>query len=237
MITYEKESKYTMIKIRFASILLSTIVGIIALNNTTESIDLNNIKYNNLTLRSNIHQYLVERSELLTIETREVAMTEVSVSHVPEYKIEFIYPTDVEDTYINKDYVPFIYEAAEAYNICPELIIAIIERESSGKATVSSPSGACKGLMQIYEKYHVARMEKLGVTDLFDPEGNIWVGVDYLSELINKYQNVEVALMVYNGDKRAFEDGYVSNYAREILSRSCELEELYYGTPVLIEVE
>ena len=37
------------------------------------------------------------------------------------------------------------------YHICPEMVMAIIEHESSGQADVEN--GGCKGLMQIYEKY------------------------------------------------------------------------------------
>ena len=41
-------------------------------------------------------------------------------------------------------------------------------------------------------------MKRLGVTDLYDPEQNITVGCDILSELLNKYGNYKDALSVYN---------------------------------------
>ncbi len=118
------------------------------------------------------------------------------------------------------------YEACvkygEQYGISPELIMAIIEKESMGQPDVES--GGCKGLMQISSKWHKDRMKRLGVTDLFDERSNILVGADYLSDLFEEYDEVSTVLMVYNGDSRAFEDGYFSDYAEDILKRSEELE-------------
>ena len=152
-----------------------------------------------------------------------------------KYYLEIQYPDNIEDTYISEEYQNYIYDVCSEYSISPELIMAIVEKESSGIATVSSPNGTCKGLMQIYDRYHQSRMSNLNVTDIYDPEGNIRVGVDYLYELIISYGDVATALMVYNGDSRALEDGYISNYANKILNRANELEQLHYGVPVLVE--
>lgn len=71
-------------------------------------------------------------------------------------------------------------------------------------------------------------MERLGVTDLYDPYQNMLVGADYLSELIAEYQDVAPALMTYHGEHNV--QGYIngtksmSRYAREILERSEEME-------------
>lgn len=152
-----------------------------------------------------------------------------------KYRIEIQYSADIEDTYISEEYQNYIYDVCSEYDISPELIMAIVEKESSGIANVSSPNGTCKGLMQIYDRYHQSRMSNLNVTDIYDPEGNIRVGVDYLYELIISYGDVATALMVYNGDSRALEEGYISSYANKILSRANELEQLHYGVPVLVE--
>ena len=42
------------------------------------------------------------------------------------------------------------------------------------------------GLMQIQPKWHEDRMRRLGVTDLLDPEQNVRVGADLLSEHLSK---------------------------------------------------
>lgn len=75
-------------------------------------------------------------------------------------------------------------DIGEQYNICPELIQAIIERESSYDPYAKN--GNCLGLMQVSSRWHSDRMEKLGVSDLYDPYSNILVGTDYLAELFDE---------------------------------------------------
>lgn len=121
-------------------------------------------------------------------------------------------------------------EYGEEYNICPELLMAIIEYESRGQA--DAENGNCKGLMQINVKYHEERMERLGVTDIFDEHGNVYVGSDYLSELSRKYDDIYMILMCYGmGEERAkslLKKGiYKSSYAVEVCERSAELERLH----------
>lgn len=119
----------------------------------------------------------------------------------------------------------YIEAICEPRHICPELIQAIIERES--RWNPEAVNGDCIGLMQISERWHRERMERLGVTDLFDPYDNILVGVDYMAELFEKYEDPGMALMVFNGDSRAKDlqaTGNLSEYAEWILTRSAELE-------------
>ena len=134
-----------------------------------------------------------------------------------------------EDTYIKQEYQEYCNEIGEMYCICPELLMAMIEAESSGVA--DAKNGSCKGLMQVSERWHKDRMKRLGVEDIFDPYGNILVAADYLLELFERYHDVGVVLMVYNGDSRAdeFADGEcdLSKYAQKILDRSAELERLH----------
>lgn len=129
------------------------------------------------------------------------------------------------DSWIDDEYEAYCEEIGVEYGICPELLEAIIERESSGKA--SATNGGCKGLMQIYEKYHKDRMTRLGVIDIYDPYGNILVGTDYLVELAEKYEDVGVVLSVYHGEKNAVgkaQEGILSSYVSDILERSEQLE-------------
>lgn len=125
-----------------------------------------------------------------------------------------------EDTYIKAEYVETCVQIGEEYGICPELLMAIIERESSGKA--DAENGSCKGLCQISEKWHAERMEELGITDIFDPESNIRLCADYLMELGAKYGDVAIVLGVYHGEGEA--QIRISNYTEWILERSEELE-------------
>lgn len=105
--------------------------------------------------------------------------------------------------------------------------MAIIEHESSGQADATN--GGCKGLMQINEKYHTERMKRLGVTDIYEPYGNILVGCDYLAELFEEYEDMSVVLMKYNGTPDALARTYenCTEYAKNIMSRTMELERLH----------
>ena len=136
-----------------------------------------------------------------------------------------VYAAENEDTYISEEIQQICIEYGDQYDICPELLIAIIERESSGDA--NAVNGSCKGLMQISEKWHQDRMERLGVSNIFDIHGNILVGCDYLSELFDEYEDVGVVLMVYHGEKNATTKMELSDYASGILERSAELERLH----------
>lgn len=124
-----------------------------------------------------------------------------------------------------EDVYEIAVEVGEEYNICPEFLQAMAFYESSYKP--DSKNGNCVGLMQISTKWHTERAERLGVTDLYDPYGNMLVAADYLIELFHEYGDIGVVLMKYNGDSRALEDGYLSEYAQRILTMSAELERMH----------
>ena len=131
------------------------------------------------------------------------------------------------DTWISNEFLPYINTISNQYHICPEMVMAIIEHESSGQADATN--GGCKGLMQINEKYHTERMKRLGVTDIYEPYGNILVGCDYLAELFEEYEDMSVVLMKYNGTLDALGRTYenCTKYAKSIMSRTMELERLH----------
>lgn len=132
------------------------------------------------------------------------------------------------ETYISETAQKACVEYGEQYSISPELLMAIIETESSGQS--DAENGGCYGLMQISVKWHKDRMERLGVTDIFDERSNILVGADYLAELFEKYEDVGLVLGVYHGEENAvakYKRGELSNYTKGILDRSAELEDLH----------
>ena len=66
--------------------------------------------------------------------------------------------------------------------------------------------------------------------NLFDPEGNVFVGADYLAELAGECGDVGAALMAYNGTADAEERGKrgeYTEYAEKIMKRAAELERLH----------
>lgn len=127
-----------------------------------------------------------------------------------------------------EDYREYIEKLCEERNICPELVEAMIEKESGWNANAAN--GTCIGLMQIDQVIHWERMERLGVNDLFDPYDNILIGVDYLDELFHRYQDPAAVLMFYNAGCSdscglgAWLNGEMSSYAKAVLERSEELE-------------
>lgn len=142
---------------------------------------------------------------------------------------------DISETYISDEAYRACVIYGNEYGVEPELLMAVIERESSGKPTAEN--GNCLGLMQVSSYWHADRMERLGCTDLYDTIENIHVGTDYLAELLDRYENVYLALMVYNmGDATAielFEQGIYSQYATSIVARAEELKELHkYRTKI-----
>ena len=124
------------------------------------------------------------------------------------------------------EYLYYCEKSGQEYGICPELLQAVIEEESGGSPDAVGQAGET-GLMQIYPKYHRIRAEHLGVYNLFDPEGNILVGADYLAELFEMYQDTGTVLMVYNGTEDAAERGRkgdYTEYAEKIMERAARLE-------------
>ncbi len=83
-----------------------------------------------------------------------------------------------------------------------QLVLAVIQIESSGYNFAVSPAGAI-GLMQLLPSTAegVARrigLRWVGPAMLFDPVSNVQLGILYLRELIDRYGSVTMALAAYN---------------------------------------
>lgn len=118
------------------------------------------------------------------------------------------------------------------YDVPYALVLAMIEHESGYVFDAVGDDGNSIGYMQVYEKWHIDRMERLGVNDLKNPYHNVYVGIDFLSYLLKKYGTVQDALAAYNyGEKGAREHLwnkgiYVYSYNRKIMQRMKEIEEV-----------
>lgn len=115
-----------------------------------------------------------------------------------------------------------IDKLAKRYGLNPDIIKALIEEESGWLSSAEGDNGSSIGLMQIQEHWHKKRMKRLGVTDLYDPQQNITVGCDILSELLNKYGNYKDALSVYNSGNTY--DG--RQYAERIIKKCRHLKNM-----------
>lgn len=125
----------------------------------------------------------------------------------------------------------YTYCVCKQYGVRYDLVVALIEKESGYKFDKVGDNGHSIGYMQIYEECHRDRMERLNVTDLMNPYQNVLVGIDYLSELIERYGTIQDALAAYNyGEQGAkqhlWKNGiYVYEYNQTIMSRMKEIEE------------
>ena len=88
---------------------------------------------------------------------------------------------------------PLIESAAKAQKLQPELIRAVIEKESAFKPCAVSVKGA-QGLMQLMPETAV----QFGLHDAFDPKENIDAGAQFLKQLLDKYGDLAKALGAYN---------------------------------------
>ncbi len=101
------------------------------------------------------------------------------------------------------DYQEIINQYAKEFRLDSKLVKAVIRNESCFDKSAISPAGA-EGLMQLMP----ATARSLGVTDSFQPHQNLRGGIQYLSELVNRYNNnLALALAAYNAGP-----GAVSKY-------------------------
>jgi soluble lytic murein transglycosylase-like protein len=89
---------------------------------------------------------------------------------------------------------PLIDSAAKAQKLEPELVRAVIEKESAFRPCAVSGKGA-QGLMQLMP----ATAEQFGLNDVFDPKENIDAGAQFLKQLLDQYSgDLAKALGAYN---------------------------------------
>jgi soluble lytic murein transglycosylase-like protein len=93
---------------------------------------------------------------------------------------------------------PAIERHAIAKGLDPDLVHAVIRAESAYRPDAVSPKGAI-GLMQVMP----ATGRRFGVADLAQPEGNLRAGTAYLRQLLDRFDNVPLALAAYNAGEGA----------------------------------
>ncbi|KML06185.1 lytic transglycosylase domain-containing protein [Rossellomorea marisflavi] len=87
-----------------------------------------------------------------------------------------------------------ISRAAERYGIPAKLVHSVVKQESGYNPEATSHAGAA-GLMQLMP----GTARGLGVTDIYDPEQNVFAGAKYLKQMLVKYDgDMKLALAAYN---------------------------------------
>lgn len=152
-----------------------------------------------------------------------------------------------------KTYQEIISIYAEEYQVEENLIFAVIKAESNFNEKAVSHKGAI-GLMQIMEetakdvakKYEIEIDEEKAEEEILNVQNNINIGTKYLSVLLEKYGNKELAVAAYNAGigtvDNWIEKGIIqengsdiekipyketNNYVRKILRNDKIYQELY----------
>jgi len=98
-------------------------------------------------------------------------------------------------------YSEYVELYAKEYKVDKELIYAIIKAESNFEAQAKSTKSAC-GLMQLMQPTAEEVARKINViideNTILEPKVNINLGTKYISILIEKYENISLALAAYN---------------------------------------
>ena len=97
-----------------------------------------------------------------------------------------------------QDFDEWVGTVSALYMVDPDIVRAIIERESGGKADAVNPETGAAGLMQIVPKTWDAQVSEMsnlyGIPaedmDPLDPYDNVRVGLWLLSTLVTRYEDV-----------------------------------------------
>ena len=114
-------------------------------------------------------------------------------------------PIRIQKIIYKKDYEEYVQKYAQEYNVDENLIYALIKAESNFNSNAKSSKDAI-GLMQLMEStaQDVCKKTDLQISSdelsekLLEPDININIGTKYLSILIQKYGNIEIAITAYN---------------------------------------
>lgn len=126
-----------------------------------------------------------------------------------------------------RDLVGAAYRAAELSNLDPLLILAVMAVESGFNPIAESAYGA-KGLMQVVPRYHSERLAFHGGAEtVLDPQTNIRVGAEILSDYIRRTGSLEAGLQLYAGAA----DDSGTQYAQKVLAEKRRLAQTVKALP------
>lgn len=118
------------------------------------------------------------------------------IFNINEKILKTIYP---------RQYSEYVEKYSIEYNVDKNLVYAVIKAESNFNTEAKSHKGA-NGLMQLMEQTAKDINKRIEnpvneteiINKLNEPDYNIQLGTKYLSILIEKYGNAEIALTAYN---------------------------------------
>lgn len=171
------------------------------------------------------------------------------VSQLEKHNAERLIPTRVEYIYVEvpqtvqntepeltqEQYIQnYILKICELYPyVDPYMIMGQVWVESRYDPNAISISGEHVGLMQVSTRWHADRANRLGVENLFDIYGNLFVGINYMAELIDQTGSPALSLMIYNmgyvEPYRLLDQGIISEYAKQVLAKAEEYRMEFQG--------
>lgn len=145
----------------------------------------------------------------------------------PETINETVYTPIWADIPLDAELQHYIADICEERHIQTSIVLAVIQKESSYITDAVGDRGRAQGLMQVQSRWHKARMQEYGCTDMLDPFENVTIGIDFLDEMIDKGYGIEWALTAYNGGEiraHKFRDaGEISSYAASVLEFAAQI--------------
>jgi soluble lytic murein transglycosylase-like protein len=136
------------------------------------------------SVRLQIKAAQLDEISFFTLPSLEPAST-ASIAVIEEPNCEPVPPEQIE---------PLIEEASRREGLTPDLLHAVIQRESAFRPCAVSHKGA-QGLMQLMP----ATAAQFGVVDPFEPAQNISAGAKFLKQLLTRYEgDLALALGAYN---------------------------------------
>ena len=130
-------------------------------------------------------------------------------------------PVMLYDVPLSEDLQMYIIELCESKDINPAIVMAMIWRESSFRASVIGDNGKSFGLMQVQPKWCMEEMWMLGCMDLLDPYQNVMVGITILAEKLEWYDgDIAKAVTAYNAGHYK---GVITDYAKDVLEKAEDL--------------
>lgn len=158
-----------------------------------------------------------------TVPTIPLETTDPTVVTTDPSVVETEPPVLYYDCPLSHDLQDYIRQLCETENVPMGLVIAMIDKESTFRASVVSATDDY-GLMQINVINHEWLSEQYGITDFLDPYQNVFCGIKILSGHLENYDgDLSRALMAYNmgagGARRLWNQGiYSTSYTTYILN-------------------
>lgn len=151
-------------------------------------------------------------------EIAELAAEATPIEEAPETGAEILDLAEYAyfDVPLSENLQRHIFELCAENNVPVALVFAIIECESNFNPEVISKTDDY-GLMQINVVNHGWAAEQFKCTDMLNPYQNVYIGIHMIGEYLEKYGNVERALLAYalgeGGAAEAWAEGRTTTHA------------------------